>query len=282
MKFYVYDELLNAKIYDSEALHYGYVCGYEIRNKPFLKACLFFNVGEYVPDVETLRMEIKSKGIEIPEDSSLEDLVAIARSEGIKVPYLVVKSRLEMVKGFIDLNDVAVMDVGYKPELGYECRVAVVVLNKPREAKYRGLDTPINNPTPERLLKIKGKLVVSLSKGILGFADEIVFTPGGYGIRIDSKLCRSGYINYGNIITVLESRGLIEVVNSLKSRIVPRSTVDLRFYGLIYDTLTRFNLGEEYLNLLIENTHFEEEYVDEYIDIGWNNILKIGDIVLVK
>lgn len=282
MKYYVYNELLNAKIYDCEALHYGYICGYEVRNKPLLKACLFFNVGEYVPDVDTLRIEIKSRGIEVPEEAPLEDLVAIARSEGIKIPYVVVRSRLEMVKGFLDLNDVAVIDVCYKPELGYDNRVAVVILNKPREARYRGFDTPLNNPIPEQLPKIKGKLVVSLDKGILGFADEVVFTPGDYGLRVDSKFYRSGYIQYGNIITVLESRGLVEVANALKSKIMPRSTVDLRYYGLIHDTLTRFNLGEEYLNLLIENTRFEEEYTDEHVDISWNNILKIGDVVLTK
>ncbi|MEM0381015.1 MAG: hypothetical protein QXT88_01200 [Desulfurococcaceae archaeon] len=282
MKYYTFMEVINAEIYDSEALFYGYLCGLEIRNKPFLKVCLSFKTGEYVPDVEKLKNELRTRGLDIPESATVEELIGIARSEGIKIPYLKIPSKLELVKSYVSLDDVALIDYCFKPGLESGLRIAIVVLNKPREAKYRGLEPPLNQPSLELVNKAKGKIAVSISEGILGFVDEIVFKPGDYGLRLDSNIRRRGFIKWSSFLTILETLGYVDLSKYLRGAVSPLDILDLKYYGLIMSVLNKQNIDEKLVKALNDNVVFEEEYVEEYIDISWNRILKIGDIVLLN
>lgn len=282
MSYYTFREVINAKIYDSEALFYGYLCGLEIREKPFLKVCLSFRTGEYVPDVEKLKIELKARGLDIPESATIEELIGIARSEGVKIPYLKIDSKLELVKSYVSLDDVAIIDYCFKPGLETDLRVAIVVLNKPREAKYRGLEPPLNQPSLELLSKARGRVAVSVSEGILGFVDEIVFKPGDYGLRLDSNIRRRGFIKWSGFLTILETQGYADLSKYLKGAVSPLDTLDLKYYGLITSILSKQNADDKVVKALNDTVVFEEEYVEEYIDISWSRILKIGDIVLLS
>lgn len=108
--YYSYREIIDAKVYDSEGLYYGYVCGFNLVNKPELKICIEYNIGDRIPDINSLKKELRDKGFEIPEDITLEDLVLTARNEKIEIPYIEVEKRVDFVKGFIGLNEVSIIE----------------------------------------------------------------------------------------------------------------------------------------------------------------------------
>lgn len=281
-KYYSYREVIDAKIYDSTGLYFGDLCGFSINEKPLLKACLKFNVGDMVPDINRLKGLLEERGLEIPQDLTLEELVLTARNEGLEIPMKKVVSKVEFVKAFIDLDDVLLIDVVYRRVYRGNSRIAVILLKSPREAKYRGLPLPINNPYIELIDKTIGKLVVSTSNGIIGYVSEVVFSPGKVGLRIESENYRSGVILWNNFLSILETRGFSELGNLLRNNIGEHERLDLHLYGYIYHLLETYKAPSQVFELLNSNLEFEELLVEKYQDIEWDNILKIGDIIIAK
>lgn len=281
-KFYSFREVIDAKIYDSTGLYYGDLCGFSVDEKPVLKACLKFNVGEHVPDIDKLRKKLEEIGLEIPEELTLEELVLTARNEGLEIPVKRVVSRVEFVKGFIDLSDILLIDVIYRRAHKGNSRTAVVLLNSPREAKYRGLPLPINDPYLELIDKTIGKLAVSISRGILGYVNEIVFSPGKIGLRVDMENYRNGVILWNNFLSILDTRGFSEICELLGNNIGESEKLDLKQYGYIYHLLETYRAPSQVFELLNANLEFEEIIIEKYQDIGWDEILKIGDIIITK
>ncbi len=282
MSYFSIKELIDAQIYDSEGLYYGSICGVEIEDKPRVKACLTFHVGEYVPDIDELKKMLKEKGLEIPEDITLEELVITARGEGLSIPKKVVEKRIDLVKGYIGLDEIAVIDIVYRKSKSYNWRVAVVVLNKPREAIYRGLPVPVNKPLIEAAEKALNKLVVSLTEGIIGYTEDLVFAPNDLGIRVEASNYRNGYILWNNFLALLKTRGEEDLVEILGKSIGSAERLDLHLYGYIYGLFDKYRVSESIYELLNNSIEFEEEIIEKYRDISWKNILRIGDIVIVK
>ncbi len=282
MSFFSYKEIVNAGIYDSEALYYGSVCGYELKEKPEIKACLTFNIGERIPNVDELKKMLREKGLEVPEDITLEELVITARSEGLEIPYVEVESKISMVKGYVKLEDIVLIDTVYRPGPGYNWRVAVIVLNKPREALYRGLPTPYNKPYIEYAEKTLGKVVVSLSEGILGVVEDIVFAPNNIGLRIEATNYRRGTIFWNNFLALLKTRGYSEHAELLEKNIGSHEKLDIRYYGYIMDLFDKYKAPAEAYTLLNNNIEFEEEIIEKYRDLSWKKILRVGDIIIAE
>ncbi|OYT40968.1 MAG: hypothetical protein B6U89_00615 [Desulfurococcales archaeon ex4484_58] len=282
MSYFSAKELINSDIYDSEGLYYGTLCGLEIGEKPKLKACLIFDIGEYIPDVERLKEKLRERGLEIPEDITLEELVVTARTENIDIPVVEVEKRIEFTKGFLSLDEIRLVDIVYKPGRGNNWRVGVIMLEKPREAVYRGLPTPTSTPYLELLDKVIDKLVVSLSDGIIGYVQDIVFAPKDVGIRVEAVNYRSGNILWNNYLALLEARGYKELVELLRGSIKPAEKLDLNLYGYIHSLLYKYKAPIEAYELLNSNIEFEEMVIEKYRDISWKNVLKVGDIVIVK
>lgn len=282
MSFFSYKEIIRAKIYDNEALYYGNVCSYELKDKVKIKACLTFNIGDRVPDINNLKKLLEKKGLEVPEDISLEELIITARNENIEIPYIEVESRVDMVKGFIDLKDIALIDTIYRPGSSYDWRIAIIVLNKPREALYRGLPVPYNKPYLEYAEKTIGKIAVSLSEGILGVVEDIVFAPDELGIRVEVSSYRRGLIYWNNFLALLKTRGYEEHAKLLEKDIGSHEKLDIKYYGYITDLLDKYKAPVEAYTLLNNNIEFEEELLEKYRDISWKKILRIGDIVLIE
>ncbi len=280
--YYSYRELVEAKIYDNTGLYYGYLCGYSISEKPLLKACIGFNVGDYIPDADKIREMLRSKGLEVPKDLTLEELVLAARNEGIEIPYIEVKKHVDFVKGYIPLEDTVLIDVVYRRVRKGDSRVAVIILNNPREALFRGLPDSINYPRLEYIDKSIGKLVISLKNGVLGYVEEIVFSSEGIGLRINSENYRSGSILWNKFLSLARMRGFGDIVSNLESRIGSSERIDLRSYGYVYSLLKTFNAPETLYELLNESMEFEEIIVEKYIDLSWSDVLRIGDIIVAK
>jgi sporulation protein YlmC with PRC-barrel domain len=280
--YYSYKELVDAKIYDNTGLYYGYLCGYDIAEKPLLKACIGFNVGDYIPDTDKIREMLRSRGLEVPKDLTLEELVLAARNEGVEIPYIEVKKHVDFVKGYIPLENTSMIDVVYRRVHKGDSRIAVIILNNPREALFRGLPDSINYPRLEYIDKSIGKLVVSLKNGVLGYVEEIVFSSEGVGLRINSENYRSGSILWNKFLSLARMRGFKDLVSNLESRIGSSERIDLRNYGYIYSLLKTFNAPETLYELLNESIEFEEIIVEKYVDLPWSDVLRIGDIILAK
>lgn len=280
--YYSYREIVSAKVYDSEGLHYGYVCGLNLTSKPELKICIEYNIGDRIPDIESLKKRLREKGFEIPEDISLEDLVLTARNEGLEIPYIEIEKRIDFVKSYVELSEVSVMDTIYRKGIDYDWRVSVIVLNKPREAIYRGYPLPHGVPYLEQIEKTIGKLVVSLSEGIIGFVEDIVFAPNDIGLRINTCNYRRGSINWSSFLTLFKTRGFEEHYNMLIKELGSVDKLDISQYGYIVYTLRKIKAPFEAFNLLNNAIEFEEEIVEKYRDISWKNVLKTSDIVIIK
>lgn len=282
MTYYSFRELVGSKIYDSEGLYYGNVCGYELKERVELKACIELSIGDRIPNVEALKNKLRSMGFDIPEDISLEDLVLAARSERVEIPYVEVERRVELSKGYVDLNDVSVIDVIYRRGSELDWRVAVVILKEPREAIYRGYPLPYSSPYVEAIHKAVNKLVVSLSEGIIGYVEDIVFAPSSVGLRVDSNNYRRGAIMWNSFITLLKARGYEEHSKLLLERVGARDRIDIGYYGYVFDLMRKSKAPAEAYSLLNSSVEFEEEVVERYRDISWNSVLKLGDVVIAK
>lgn len=280
--YYSYREIINAKVYDSEGLYYGYVCGLNLVSRPELKICIEYNIGDKIPDIDTLKKNLREKNLEIPEDISLEDLLLAARNEGLEIPYIEVEKRVDFTKSFIELSEVSVIDNIYRKSSDYEWRVSIIVLNKPCEAVYRGYPLPYSNPYIEQIEKTKGKLVVSSSEGIIGYVEDIVIAPNDIGLRIDTCNYRRGHINWSSFLTIFKTRGFEDHYSMLIDSIGNRDKLDISYYGYIVHILRRIKAPVEAFTLLNNTIEFEEEVIEKYRDISWRDVLKTGDIVITK
>lgn len=282
--YYSIPELLGSLIYDSEGLFYGYVCGVEIQATPLIMGCFKFKATEIVPDIETLKQILVEKGLEIQPDMGFEELILLARSEGIKIPTKTLNRRVELVKGRIPINEVKLIDIVYKAKDPYDLKFGVVLLNTPRETKYRELKPPLGEPLIERAKYVEGKPVVSLSEGILGWCSGVVVGTKGLGLRVHSKIFRDGYINWANFISSLELTGYMEVYKKLVKKYDPTKyfKLSLRKYSEIHRFLEEITAPGQIFELLNENVEFLEVGIEEYTDVGWDKIIKINDVIIVE
>ena len=269
LRFYSIDELMNAEVYDSEALFFGRVCGLTVRNgKVRLKICITAETDTIYPDYEKLR-----KILGVKEETSLEELVALAREKGLDIPYCRAKKKISLLKSFIEPREIKLISTA---KTGQTKRT-VIILNTPREARYRGRSSeqePVLDPD-----LIENKLVVSLEKGILGCVKEIVVGPGEPGLRCES-LEKQGEIKWLAFMRKLKDQGYKKLYEKLAEWRDPllNRRLPLTMLGEAKRIITESN-AEEVLRLL-------DEYVEEsplaHHDIPWSSVLKIGDIVLAK
>ncbi len=273
-------ELYKGLIIDSEGLEYGFVCDVDLSDEPVIRACIEFSgEGEY-PDVESLKQMISDLGYEVSDDTGLEELVLIARREGLKIPYTRASTRIRLVKGIIKPEEILVVDTIYKYRVMDDMKTTVIVLNNPREARYRGLKTPYGEVKPVKPSRVIGKLVVDLGEGILGWIETIVFGCGGIGLRINTRFSRGGRINYDEFLNKLDNLNP-EIGEKIRKKIQYSGFIDVSYYGEIWRILEEINAPDNAFKLLNESVELEPYYI-EYRDIPWNTITRINDIVLTK
>ena len=270
MRFYGIDELMNAEVYDSEALFFGRVCGLTVKNgRVRLKICIMAETDTTYPDYEKLR---KILGVN-DEETSLEELVALAKEKGLDIPYRRAKKEISLLKSFIEPGEIKLISTA---KTGQTKRT-VIILNTPREARYRGRSSeqePVLDPD-----LIKNKLVVSLEKGILGRVKEIVVGPGEPGLRCES-LEKQGEIKWLAFMRKLKEQGYKKLYEKLAEWRDPllNRRLPLELLGEVKNIIAETKAGDV-LRLL-------EDYVEEsplaHHDIPWSSVLKIGDIIIAK
>ncbi len=272
MRFYSINELMNAAVYDSEALFFGKVCGLTVRNgRVKLKICVEIETDNVYPDYEKLARMLGIR--ETENEASLEELVALAKEKGLDIPYRRAKQNISLLKSFIEPSEIRLISMAKTPS----GNLIAIVLGTPREARYRGRGRGSETVLDPDM--IRDKLVISLEKGILGYAKEIVVGPGEPGLRCES-LERQGEIKWLAFLRRLKEKGyskLYEALTEWRDPLINRR-LPLTLLGEVKSIITEHKCGDA-LNIL-------EEYVEEsplaFHDVPWSSVLKIGDIILTK
>ena len=280
MRFYSERELTGANVYDSEGLFYGVVAGFDVRDGQLvLRVEVEFSADRPVVNVERLVEALQHRGVNVSGSEPLEYLVTLAREEGLELPVRRARRRLRMLKGLIPVSEVAVVDV---KKLGGRT-VGVVVLSTPREAAYRGRKPSSEKPRVVGAEQLKGKLVVSLTEGLLGYAEELVAGWGVAGLRVSRGAGARGYVNWIAFLNTLRRRGYTEAYERLAERWNPLQNprLDVSLLGEIRRLLEQLNTPPE-LHELLDQFTVKEPVEGSYIDVPWTSIRRIADIIIVE
>lgn len=282
-RFYSLAELRGALIVDSEGLIYGML--EDLRFLPddvLLVAVVEASARDLVVDKDRLLEELRSRGVEVGGEDTLEYLVARAREEGLDVPVREAVKPIRLVKGFVSIREVLWADKASLRRGEEMQEVKAVLLKTPREARFRGIRTQesLGIPKPGEL---RDKLVLSLSEGILGYAGDIVIGPGEPGLRAYKGMGVEGYINWLAFLSRLKKSGYRELYERLADYRDPlRDTrLDISLLKEIRRLLGELEAPPAVVELL-------EQHVDRrpvagsYRDIPWSKVRKIRDVVIVE
>jgi hypothetical protein len=283
-RFYSIGEVRDARVYDSEGLFYGLLDGLVYREGTvFLRVAVEVRASQPVVDVERLRRLLEGRGVRLTGGEPLEYLVVRAREEGLDIPYRTAERTVRLVKALVPVGEVAVVDVR-RLWRGFEGREErVVVLRTPREARYRGRRVREERPPVPEPDAIRGRLVVSLSEGIVGYAEEIVIGPGEPGLRVSHGRGVAGYINWIAFLNRLKKLGYTELYERLAEHYDPLASprLDISQLPSLEKLLKKLEAPERVEQLLREHV-VTEPLKGSYTDIPWSNILKVGDIIIAK
>ncbi|HDI74626.1 MAG TPA: hypothetical protein ENF55_01580 [Thermoprotei archaeon] len=282
-RFYSKDELKNALIVDSEGLIYGFLEDYFVEGgRVYIKAYVTVEAEELYVDYEKLFQAIRKRGVEVSENAPLEILVSTARELGLDIPYRRASKRIRLVKGIFLVEEVKwISSATFVKETGEEEKKTVVLLKTPREAKYRGARKQKEPVLSEE--SIRGKLVVSLSKGVLGYAGELVVGFGRAGLRVYRKLGGRKYVNWLKFITELRRRRFVDLAEKLAEYADPykESKLPLSKLSEVEEILRNEKVSEEVFQLLQSSVYSEAEE-PVYRDVPLDSILKIREVIIVE
>ncbi len=275
-RFYSEKELRNSDVYDLYGFYYGYVCGFEyIGGELYIRICIKYSAEDTVPDIEVLKKRFSEKNIVLKHDD-LEYMVIYAREHGIEIPYKVVEKEIVLLKSLIKPSEIAVIDKVSEPDK------YLILLKTPREARFRGWRSEPSRPAPKPEY-IKEKLVVSITNGLLGIGREIVVAPNMVGLRIERIGRGVGYIQWLRFLSDLRNKGLKDIYRKLAEYRDPLlyRRLEVTEYSRLVNDLRRIGVPDNIIETL-------ENYIEEtsgkgiYLDIPWNNILYINDIVVAQ
>lgn len=281
-RFYSIEELRNATIVDSEGLVYGYVKDLErIDSDVRIVAYIKYRYNDIIPDVDKLIKILKNRGIEIGREP-IEIPISIARREGIDIPVKVIDREVELIKGYISIEEIELIDIARIRREQSEETIRIVLLSTPREALYRGIQVSSSREDID-ISSIMDKLVVSKSRGILGYAKEVVVAPKAVGVRVYRSYGARGFINWISFLTTIKRMGKRELFEKLAQFRDPYrySRLELSYLNDVKNMIMQNKESRDVINLLDKYVITEEERGD-YIDIPLSKVLKVGDIVIVE
>ncbi len=271
--YYSLDELSGARVYDSIGLLYGLVGGFRVEpDDLYVEVVITAGSRERVVDVDGLKKALSKAGVRIG-DEPLEVLVSMAREAGIDIPYQVASERVVMLKGLVPSREVAVAD--YRDDI--EGGMGILLLSTPREARYRGVGgEPRRRLLPEA--SIKGKPVISKSRGLLGLAHSYVVGPGGLGLRVSSGEVVSSYVNWLGFLAHVK-RVNSSLYNKLAERIDPyrRPKVPLAELEQLMDYIREGGFEE-----VLEGYTIRRPEKRHVVDVGWSSVVSVGDAIIVE
>ena len=281
-RFFTPEELRGALVVDSEGFIYGLVEGVFFQHDyAALDIVIKTRMGETVVDEAELRAKLILKGYDVEDKETLEDLVALAKIAGIEVPRKVADKEIKLRKAVLPVSEIKWIDEKTINIGGEEERLKVVLLKTPREASYRGIQPqpkPVS-PVPD---DVKGKLVLSNTRGIMGVALEVTIGFGVPGIRVYTRKVEEKEISWISFIANLRRMGLSELAEKMQEIADPYKTSRIPYSRMdeIKKRLKKLNAPSQAIELL-ESSVVEGEKTSIYTDISWTNVKRVSDVILV-
>ncbi len=273
-RFYSRDELLGALVYDSEGLLCGEVAELTLtEERALLDVQVRKRVGEVAVDVERLSRELAGRGLQV-EGLTLAELVSLARGLGLDVPQARVERELALLKLRVPVEEVLWID---RKVLHPRGEVKVVLLRTPREAEFRGWK-PRPPPKVPRREDVRGKLVLSLSSGIVGVVDDVVVGAGELGLRV-YRAAGARELRWLAFINALRKSGRGELAERLAREIDPYAAPRLAGEDAERALELVRALGGGEAERLLSGYLAESRDV---VDIAWGSVSRLGDAVVVE
>lgn len=299
------DELQEATIIDSEGYIYGKVEKVEIEEDEIVLTAY-----ESKPDVKTkadlegLKTELlnnvkvtlttklqrlsptdvltrnirKELGLKLNEPLTDRHFINYAERLGIAIPQTKASIERKEPKGTVSLDEIKAMKISVVERREGTEVIKVILLRKPREATFRKI--PIQKTVPYRSTEaIRDKLILDADGTVLGYVDSIVLFQDKLGIRVFSSK-KTGQVSLGLLNKYLEETGKPDVATLLRKHF-ERSRRSYS-YTIKKEDLEAF-MNEMKLTFRLPEKVMASSNVREFVaDIPWNDVYKIGDVVLLK
>jgi len=281
-KFFGLDEIRDAMVVDSEGFIYGYVKDFQVvEDDVKLVVYISSKVNELVVDVEKLKSMLSTRA-SLRGDEPLELLVSIARRDGLDIPYKVAEKEFVWLKGFVSVSEIQLIDVKRVSVDDIDSIIKAVLLKTPREALFRGI--PIQSAKPiYRVDQVLNKIVVSMSRGVLGIAKEVVVGAGEIGFRVYRVRSFKKVVNWIAFTAQVKKLGFKEAYERLVEFRDPYrfSKLDVSIAKDVEEVLKDLKEKDKVVVLLQEFVEVEPGAI-EFEDISSSDVVKVGDVVISK
>jgi len=299
------DELIEASVIDSEGYIYGKVEKINIKeneiilivheSKPDVKTVVDVGAleseflkrvkltfGERIqrlPPTDVLAKNIRKElGLGLEETLTEDSYVKYAERLGISVPYKKIMGDRKEPKGTINLGEIKTIKTSV---LGTEKGSAVIkaiLLHEPREASFRKI--PIQKKVVyQNTDALKDKLVFDSDGTAVGYVDSIVLFKNSPGIRVYSTKV-TGMVSLSWLDRYLEQIGRPDVSEAIKRHFrIERGT---HVYQIRREELEDFMQKTGLSFTLPEDVLFDQSVKEFLMDIPWDAVQKIGDVVLLR
>jgi hypothetical protein len=281
-RFFSLDEIRDAMVIDSEGFIYGYVKDLQVLEEDVgLAVYISSRVNEPVVDVEKLQSILSSRA-SLRGDEPLELLVSLARRDGLDIPYKVAEKEVKWLKGFVPVSEIQLIDIKRISVDNIDSLIKVILLKTPREAIFRGL--PARGPKPVyRVDQVLNKIIVSMSRGVLGIAKEVVIGAGEIGFRVYRVRSFKKVVNWIAFTAQVKRLGFKEAYERLVEFRDPYrfSKLDVSIAKDVEEVLKDLKEKDKVVVLLQEFVEVEPGAI-EFEDISSSDVVKVGDVVISK
>jgi hypothetical protein len=281
-RFFSLDEIRDAMVIDSEGFIYGYVKDLQVLEEDVgLAVYISSRVNEPVVDVEKLQSILSSRA-SLRGDEPLELLVSLARRDGLDIPYKVAEKEVKWLKGFVPVSEIQLIDIKRTSVDNTDSLIKVILLKTPREAIFRGL--PARGPKPVyRVDQVLNKIIVSMSRGVLGIAKEVVIGAGEIGFRVYRVRSFKKVVNWIAFTAQVKRLGFKEAYERLVEFRDPYrfSKLDVSIAKDVEEVLKDLKEKDKVVVLLQEFVEVEPGAI-EFEDISSSDVVKVGDVVISK
>ena len=299
------DELLDAVVIDSEGYIYGKVgkiivkedeiCFSVYETKPDERTAVNLDVLkeellkrikltfsaklQRLPSSEVLTQNIRKEfGLKSEEPLTDQHYIKYSERLGIEIPYKKVTEERRESKGIVTLQEVKTIGLSTIGSKERSTVIKIILLHEPKEAKFRKI--PLQKTIPYRSTEtLRDKLVIDSDGLAVGYVDSVVVFRHMPGIRIyTSKPTDSVSLRW--LFRYLDKMDRPDIIEALKKyfRIESESHV----YFVKMDDLEDFMLKTKLTFKVSENVLFNQHIKDFIIDVPWDVMHKIGDVVLLR
>lgn len=299
------DELIEASVIDSEGYIYGKVENISVKedeitltiyeSKPDVKTVVDIGAleGDFLKRVKMTTSEKlqrlsstdvlaknirKELGLGLEETLNEQYYIKYAERLGISIPYKKVSGERKEPKGTIRLSEIKNIKTSTMGTEKGSTLVKTILLHEPREAAFRNI--PIKKKVAYQSSEvIKDKLVLDADGTAVGYVDSIVLFRDSLGIRVYSTKV-IGAVSLSWLDRYLEQIGRPDVSEAIKRHFkIERGT---HVYQIRREDLEDFMQKTGQTFTLPEDVLFDQSVKEFLMDIPWDTIHKIGDVVLLR